>query len=211
MVKANLYKTSLQREEFISMAEGMRDVDISNEDLSAALREIKTYVDITEEDLKRIYSIALRHAQERLARKVAVKDVMTENVVAVRKHDDINEAARLLSEQRISGLPVVDTENAVLGVVTEADILSMTGMREGHSFRDILRHILGEPLPERKRGHLVGDIMTIPAVTTHPDEDIKEVARILDEKRIKRLPVVDEQNKLVGIISRADIVRAMSR
>lgn len=193
------------------MAEGMRDVDISDEDLNAALREIRTYVDITEEDLKKIYSIALRHAHERLARRVTVKDVMTGKVVAVRRHDDVHETARLLSEQRISGLPVVDTENTVIGVVTEADILSMTGMREGHSFRDILRHILGEPLPERKKGHLVGDIMTTPAVTTRPDEDIKEVARILDEKRIKRLPVVDGQNKLVGIISRADIVRAMGR
>jgi CBS-domain-containing membrane protein len=193
------------------MAEGMRNVDISDEDLNAALREIRTYVDITEEDLKKIYSIALRHAHERLARRVAVKDVMTEKVVVVKKNDDIHEAARLLSGQRISGLPVVDSENIVIGVVTEADILSMTGMREGHSFRDILRHILGEPLPERKKGHLVGDIMTTPAVTTRPDEDIKEVARILDEKRIKRLPVVDGQNKLVGIISRADIVRAMGK
>jgi len=193
------------------MAEKQRDVDISDEDLRGALKEIKAYVDITEEDLKKIYTIALRHARERLAHNVLVDEVMTKEVVAVKKYDDIQEAARLLTENRISGLPVVDAENSVLGVVTEADILSMTGIKDGHNFRDILRHILGEPLPERKSGHLVGDIMTSPAITTRPDADIKEVAKILDEKRIKRLPVVDRKNKLVGVISRADIVRAIGK
>jgi CBS-domain-containing membrane protein len=193
------------------MAEKQRDLGISDEDLRAALKEIKAYVDITEEDLKTIYAIALRHAKERLSRKILVTDVMTREVIAVKKYDDIHEAARLLSENRISGLPVVDAENIVLGVVTEADILSMTGIKDGHNFKDILRHILGEPLPERKSGDLVGDIMTSPAVTTRPDVDIKEVARVLDEKRIKRLPVVDEKNKLLGIISRADIVRAIGK
>jgi CBS-domain-containing membrane protein len=193
------------------MAQKQRDVDISDEDLRGALKEIKAYVDITEEDLKKIYTIALRHARERLAHNVLVNEVMTKEVVAVKKYDDIQEAARLLTENRISGLPVVDAENSVLGVVTEADILSMTGIKDGHNFRDILRHILGEPLPERKSGHLVGDIMTSPAITTRPDADIKEVAKILDEKRIKRLPVVDRKNKLVGVISRADIVRAIGK
>ncbi len=185
-----------------------KDHEISDEDLRAALREIRTYVDITEEDLKKIYAIALRYARERLSQKVFVRDVMTKDAIAVGKYDTIDEAARLLSENRISGLPVVDKEGVVIGVVTEADILFMTGMRE-HTFKDILRHILGEPLPERKTGHIVVDIMTSPAITTRLDADIKEVARILDEKRIKRLPVVDDKSRLVGIISRADIVRSV--
>jgi CBS-domain-containing membrane protein len=193
------------------MDEKKRDFDISEEDLRAALREIKTYVDITEADLKKIYTIALRHAQERISRSIPVNHVMTKDTIAIRTHADIHEAARLLSEHRISGLPVVDEEGVVVGVVTEADILSMTGMKEGHAFKDILRHLLGEPLPERKRGSNVGEIMSSPAITTNPDADIRDVARILDEKRIKRLPVVDERNRLVGVISRADIVRAMRR
>ncbi len=193
------------------MAEERKDIEILDEDFRAALKEIKTYVDITEEDLKTIYSIALRHAHERLARKVKVKDVMTRDVVAVKMLDGVHEAVRLLSENRISGLPVVDAENLVIGVVTEADILAMTGMKEGHSFKDILRHILGEPLPEHRKGDRVVDIMTSPAITTFPDADIKDVARVLDEKRIKRLPVVDWGKRLIGIISRGDIVRAMGK
>jgi len=185
--------------------------EISEEDLRAALLEIKTYVDITEEDLRRIYEIALRHAKERVAAAVPVRDVMTREVVTIGKDADINEAARLLSEDRISGLPVVDNDKHVIGVVSEADILSMTGMKKGHTFKDIVRHLLGEPLPERKEGGIVEDIMSSPAITTTPGTDIAEVARVLDDRRIKRLPVVDEQGRLVGIVSRADIVRAIRK
>jgi len=78
-----------------------------------------------------------------------------------------------------------------------------------HKFRDILRHILGEPFPNCAKGEKVGDIMTSPAITTGPEADIREIALTLDEKRIKRLPVVDEQGRLIGVISRADIVRAI--
>lgn len=188
-----------------------RDFEISDEDLRAALKEIKTYVDITEEDLKKIYSIALRHAKERLVTKIPINDVMTKNVIAVKKDADIYEVSRLLAENKISGLPVVDDKNCVIGVVTEADVLSMTGMKHGHTFKDIIRHVLGEPLPERKAGNKVEDVMTSPAITTTLDADIREVAEILDKKRIKRLPVVDDENKLIGIISRADIVRVIGK
>jgi len=204
-------RQSAGRGEGVPMSEERISCEISEEDLRAALREIKTYVDITEEDLKKIYAIALRNAQERIARSIPVSNVMTKDTIAIRAHADIHEAARLLSEHRISGLPVVDEEGVVLGVVTEADILSMTGMKEGHTFKDILRHLLGEPLPERKRGNNVGEIMSSPAITTRLDTDIRDVARILDERRIKRLPVVDEKNRLIGVISRADIVRSMRR
>lgn len=189
------------------MEKTKRDFEISDEDIGAALKEIKTYVDITEDDLKKIYSIALKHAKERLASKIPVSDVMTRNVITVKKDADIHEVSRLLAENKISGLPVMDDENHVIGVVTEADVLSMAGMKYGHTFKDIIRHILGEPLPERKAGSRVEDVMTSPAITTRPDADIKEVARILDGRRIKRLPVVNDENRLIGIISRADIVR----
>ena len=184
---------------------------LSEEDLRAALRELKTYVDITEEDLKKIYEMALRHAQERLASQVPIRDVMTRTVVSVKGNADLHEAARLLSENRISGMPVIDNENRVIGVVSEADILVLAGMKKEHSFKDILRNILGEPVPARTGGDRVEEVMSLPALTISEDEDIRTAAVILDERRIKRLPVVDKQGKLIGIVSRADIVRAISK
>src|SRR5512134_1059034 len=116
------------------------DIEISDEDLRAALREMKTYVDITEEDLRKIYILALRHARERLAFNLHVKDVMTEKVITVRKDAELDEVARLLSDNRVSGLPVVDDNGSVVGVVSEADVLSLTGMKKGHTLRDVIRH-----------------------------------------------------------------------
>lgn len=183
----------------------------SEDDLRAALKEMKSYMDVTEEDLKKIYEIALRHARERIVLRVPVKDVMTKNVIAVKRNADLHEASRLLSEHRISGMPVVDDSNRVIGVVSEADLLVLAGMKKEHSFKDILRTILGEPVPARTGGNKVEDVMSFPPITGRADDDIAEVAKVLDDKRIKRLPVVDGEGKLIGIISRADIVRAISK
>jgi CBS domain-containing protein len=69
--------------------------------------------------------------------------------------------------------------------------------------------MLGERLPERRIGDLVGDIMTSPALTIRPDTNIAEAVKIMDEKRIRRLTVVDESNRLIGILTRADILKAV--
>lgn len=183
----------------------------SEDDLRAALRELKGYVDITEEDLRKIYGIALRHARERLATAMPVRDVMTKDVVTASTTMDIHEAARLLSDHRISGMPVVNDDKRVIGVISEADILFLTGINTEHKFKDILRRLLGEPVPARKVGETVGDIMSMPPITALAADDVRQVAAVLDERRIKRLPVVDDEGRLIGIISRADIVRAMGK
>lgn len=184
---------------------------LSDEDLNAALHEMKAYVDITEEDLKKIYEIALRHAQERVAFQLPVRAVMSKSVITISRHADLHEAARVLSENRISGAPVVDEQDRVIGVISEADILTLAGMKREHTFKDVLRNILGEPVPARKSGNKVEDVMSFPPITAKADDDIGDVAQILDDRRIKRLPVVDDNGRLVGIIARADIVRAIGK
>jgi CBS-domain-containing membrane protein len=184
---------------------------ISREDLRAALADLKTYVDITEEDLLKIYILAVRHARERLSTKIAVQDVMTHKVFSVHRDAEIAEAARVLSEQKISGMPVLDEKGGVIGVISEADILASAGLGKKRTAGDLVRRLLGEPVPEKKEGHRVADVMNAPPITIGPFEDIKEVAAILDKQRIKRLPVVDNDGKLLGIVSRGDIIRAMGK
>jgi CBS-domain-containing membrane protein len=192
-----------------SMDEMTKNCQISDDDLRSALKEMKTYMDITEDDLKRIYAIALRHAELRISRSIFVRDVMTKNVIKIKEDADINEVTTLLSENRISGLPVVDGEDHVVGMITEADVLTMAGMNKRHAFKDVIRHLLGEPLTGPKQSKRLRDVMTSPVITTGPEADIRDIASTFDEKRIKRLPVVDEQGRLIGVISRADIVRAI--
>ncbi len=191
------------------MNDALKDCEITEEDFRAALSEIKGYVDVTVEDLMKIYVLALERARVRLAEKIPVSAVMTSNVISVAPDAVLHEASRLLGEHRISGLPVIDKENHVVGLISEADVLAMTGVKKEHTFKDVIHHLLGEPVPRQRHGTKVQDFMTSPAIVVKPDTDIRQAARILDEKRIKRLPVVDDENRLVGIVSRADIVRAM--
>ena len=109
-------------------------------------------------------------------------------------------------------MPVVDDAKRVIGVISEADLLQLIGMKKDHTFRDILRSILGEAGRAKvTAGDRVEDVMSSPALTIGPDEDVKKAAILLDERRIKRLPVVDGEGQLVGIISRGDIVRAIGK
>jgi CBS domain-containing protein len=113
-----------------------------------------------------------------------VKDVMTTKVITVREDQTKQNAARLLSQHRISGLPVVNGDDVLVGVVTEYDVIARGGRK-------------------------VGDIMTRGVISVTADTDLEEVSHILVHERIKRLPVV-EQGRLVGIVSRADLVRELA-
>ena len=183
---------------------------IAHEDLRAALRDLQTFVDITEEDLLKIYVLALRHARERLSTRIAVQDVMSREVHSVSGDAEVEDAARILTDQKISGMPVVDEDGRVIGVLSEVDVLASAGLGKSRP-GGLLGRILGRRLPAGKAGHRVADQMSAPPITVGPFEDIREVAAILDRRRIKRLPVVDGDGKLIGIVSRGDIIRAIGR
>lgn len=147
-----------------------------------------------------------------------VRDLMTTDVVAVGPEAPLKEVARILLEARVSGLPVVGSDGAVLGVISEADFLRREardpardparGRRPGLRW---LAH--GEDAAadrERLAGVHAGEAMTRPAVTIDPDRPLSEAARVMTERRIKRLPVVRD-GRLVGIITRTDVVRAYAR
>jgi CBS domain-containing protein len=152
-----------------------------------------------------------KHIKSTMGLEILVRDVMTTNVLSITKFESIMRVADILTEKNISGLPVVDKENKVVGIITQADILSMIGVSREHTFKDLLKHMLGESLPERRMGDHVGDIMTSPALTIKPDANIAEAVKIMDEKRIRRLTVADEKNVLIGILTRADILKAVNK
>ena len=151
------------------------------------------------------------HLRSTVGFDMLVGDVMTTDVLTVQKFDSVLSVADILATRNISGLPVVDKKGKVVGIITQADILSVVGVRKDHTFKDLLKHMLGESFPDRRMGDIVGDVMTSPVLTTGMQTNIAEVVRLMDDKKIRRLPVVDEKQKLVGIISRADILKAVLR
>jgi CBS domain-containing protein len=141
-----------------------------------------------------------------------VEDVMSTDVVTVRPDASLKTVAAQLLEHKISGLPVVSTEGAILGVISEADLLfkerGATSSRTGVLARLHVSSDRGEQLKSQAR--VAGDGMTSPAITITPHRTLAAAAQLLLEHRIDRLPVV-WNGRLVGIVTRADLVRAFAR
>jgi len=143
---------------------------------------------------------------------VRIADVMTRNVITVRPETTLKEAAGLLARTGISGMPVVDGTGAVVGVFSEADILFKE--RGERTEGGLLRWLL-EPSATWEDAKLeaqtVGEAMTAPALTIEPDRPVREAAARMIAEGVNRLPVVDGAAQLVGIVTRADLVRAFTR
>jgi CBS domain-containing protein len=141
-----------------------------------------------------------------------VRDLMTSNVLTVRSSTQLKDAAALLAEHRISGVPVVDEDGHVLGVLSEGDILyKETGTKDKPGFFDRLLSVPPTGLDLKLAARTVGEAMSVPAVTIRPRRPVTQAATTMIEKGVNRLPVIDDEDRLIGIITRADLVRAFVR
>lgn len=138
-----------------------------------------------------------------------VSDVMTRTVVALAAGATFKDIVRTVEVQRISALPVLDTGNRVVGVVSEADLLRK------EEFRDSVPDRGARARPpaglEKARAVTAADLMTSPAVTVRPDATLAQAARAMARHGVKRLPVVDGDGVLKGIVSRSDLLRVFLR
>jgi len=139
-----------------------------------------------------------------------VRDVMTADVVTVGAATPAKDVAEALDRRRISGVPVTDDAGRVLGVVTGTDLLhKITYQDDGEDWpRFLRRHRVDR---EKAHGTTARELMTAPAVTIGPEATIVEAANALERRGVKRLPVVDAAGSLVGIVSRADLVKVFTR
>jgi CBS-domain-containing membrane protein len=141
-----------------------------------------------------------------------VKDVMTTEVVAVRKGATFKEMATRLRQHRVSAFPVIDENRRVIGVVSEADLLAKEAVADEHvRLPAPLTGILHHNEYKKAEGLTAGDLMTHPAVTIRPEDSVEYAARLMYTLQVKRLPVVDAGGYLVGIVSRADLLTVFDR
>lgn len=112
------------------------------------------------------------------------RDIMTPNVISVREDNTVEDAARLLARHHISGLPVINTAGALVGLMTEFDLIS-------------------------KQGHFVNEIMSRNVISVGVDTEVEAIAQLLASQHFRRVPVLDE-GKVVGIVSQADLVRQIA-
>ncbi|MFG3264443.1 CBS domain-containing protein [Streptomyces bobili] len=138
-----------------------------------------------------------------------VSDVMTHTVVAVGRDARFKDIVQLMEEWKVSALPVLEGEGRVVGVVSEADLLPKEEFRDDDPYRLTQRSRLADLA---KAGALTaGELMSTPAVTVHADATLAQAARIMAQRKVKRLPVVNAEGVLDGLVSRADLLKVFLR
>jgi len=127
-----------------------------------------------------------------------VRDIMTTDVVTVRPDTPHQTVAAMLRQHRVSGFPVTGDDGKVVGVMTETDLVALVAGRYHRGHR-------------AAEQATAGDLMSHPAVTVGPDDPVKTAARLMRKQRLQRLPVVDRDGRLAGIVSRSDVLSVFQR
>lgn len=148
---------------------------------------------------------------------LTAKDLMTTNVIAVTKDTEVRELAKILASNRISGAPVLDGMGKVIGVVTESDLIFQNKKVHLPTALAILDAFIFLEDPDKMgkemkkmAGSTVEDIYTPKPVTVRQDTPLEEVATLMAEKKVHTLPVLDENDQLVGVIGKSDIIRMIA-
>ncbi len=149
----------------------------------------------------------LRHAAY-----LKVSDVMTRNVITVRQGTSNTEAAKLFTKYNISGLPVVDIDDKLIGVVTEADFLATIDLAGSDSaIRDFFDIIIRRKRAKKKAGTTIDSLMTPHPITVREDDSLQRAIELMSRNKIKRLIVTDTKGHVQGVISRPDLITLFLR
>jgi CBS domain-containing protein len=147
-----------------------------------------------------------------------VADIMTRDPITVTPQTPISQAIKILAEKRISGLPVLNAEGKLVGVISETDLMWQETGVTPPAYIMLLDSVIYLENPAKHErdlhkalGQTVGEAMTDKdIITIKPDRSVREAAQIMNDRKVHRLPVLDDQNKLIGILTRGDIIRLMA-
>ena len=146
-----------------------------------------------------------------------VAEIMTTDPVTVSPETSLQEAIQILAERDISGLPVVDKQGQLIGVISETDLTWQATGVDTPPYIMFLDSIIYLQNPAKHNeevhkalGQTVGEAMSENPATVQPNQLVREAARIMHEKKVRRLPVVNEQSELVGMITQGDVIKMMA-
>jgi CBS domain-containing protein len=141
-----------------------------------------------------------------------VGEVMTREVVQAHRETPFKDVARLLDQHRISGPPVVDHDDKVVGVISESDLIRhQARSADGLAQRNRVPALGRSARHAVARAGTAGELMSTPAITVHPEQRVADAARVMERHGVERLPVVDEEDRLIGIATRRDLLRVFLR
>lgn len=177
------------------------------EEIKMVLQRLKDYKDISVDNIMKLYPLFVELIHHHLLREIKVKALMNPQVIYASPQEDIKEVIIKMAEARISGLPVVEDE-MVIGVISESDLLRGLNLKSiGGSFLLLALFMRrGEEILKNLFEKKVKDIMTSPAIVLHEEAPVEEVILLMKTKGINRIPVVNDQERLVGIVTRENLL-----
>lgn len=180
---------------------------VTHEDLAYALESHGTFVDIQESELVDLYDTAINHA---FARKMNTLcgDIMAKDVISVRQQTAMEHAWSLLHKHKIKALPVVNEQQHILGIVTVADFLKDIAGRGHDRLLGLERLVVGQD-SQSGMGRPVSEIMTVNVVAAAVDTPVSELIKRLSDLGLHHVPIVDAQQRLVGMITQSDLIASM--
>ncbi len=212
ILKRNYPTSSLKKavDHHSSDASPLERLGISNQDLHNALENFNAYLDITEEDLAKIYTSAQANAYTRKFSELRCKDIMSVDVKTVEFGTELEDAWALLRFHKVSILPVVDRAQRVIGVISLVDFLKRANLKTYENFSEKLVTFIRRTHDNfANKPESVGQIMASPAFTVNEEEYIAAIVPLLSDEGLHHVPVVNAERRLVGIIAQSDLISAL--
>lgn len=182
---------------------------LTHPDLQSAMKTLDTFVDVQEDELVQIYSLAIEHAFERNI-GMTCGEVMSRDLVTVNFGTALEEAWNQLRTHKIKALPVVDSFNTLIGILTVADFLRQMDDTTTAGIAIRLQGLLRRtPGPNSEKAEVVGQIMSSEVYAAQPDTQISEILHQITGKSIRHVPVVDDRRRVLGIVTQSDLLGAL--
>ena len=186
---------------------------LTREDIETALKDMNAYIDVTEEDLEEIYARAsLHHMRQRMG-EVTCGAIMARDVVTAERNDKIETVWETMRQRKLKGVPVVDGDKRVVGMVTIVDFLKRVDQPPARPgllgrLRSLLHRITGLFVG---RAETIGEIMSAPVMTAREDTHIVSLIPLFSEHNIHHVPIVDREGRVQGMVTQTDLSVAIYR
>ena len=182
---------------------------LTHPDLQSAMKKLGTFVDVQEAELVQIYSLAIEHAFDRNV-GLTCGEIMSRDVVTVNFGTNLEDAWNHLRQHKIKALPVVDSFNTLLGILTVADFLRQIDATTTAGIAVRIQGLLKRtPGPNSEKAEVVGQLMSSEVYAAKPDTQISEILRQITGKSIRHVPIVDQKRRVLGIVTQSDLLGAL--
>lgn len=183
---------------------------INKDDLQQALKEMDVFLDISKSDLNRVYRRAGMASYRRRMGELTCDDIMSRDLVTVEFGTELEEVWAQLRFHKIKSIPVLDRARRVIGIISLVDILKRANLKTYETFEDkLIKFIRRTPGVTSDKAEVAGQVMATPVFTVREDAHILELVPLLSDKGLHQVPVVNSEDRLVGMVTQSDLIAAL--